>query len=271
MKNDNDSINAVDSAEWFSDAQKWLRICFGYNNPINYASIHSELLLINQIQEKLRGLTTSNAVVFYGIGSGDTEMQVVDVLAAKYSQLEVFGVDINPHFLHLFDHSLRLRTIEQPEVGINFHGLHVHFEEFSRPEGYDNTGINFYILGSSIGNYNDSGHFFHLLNNVIRPGDKVFISFQTNRYLERVFEKYQDNELYNDLISSNRDVPLGEIEWKLDREGNKIQAFHGNTQLFRSIKNPPEHLEGLAIKHGYHVLGDFQDEVKNLAFLILEK
>ncbi len=257
----------VDSAEWFKDADKWLKICFGYNNPINYGSIHSELLLIKSFENLMLSTNNSQYFMFYGIGSGDTEMQILDIFSERHSEVICFGIDINLTFLNLFENSVRLQLIEKRSCLITFESINSHFNKMSRPVHKRKT-LNIYVLGSTIGNYNQVTDFINTLGNVVANGDRIYISFQTDKYLTQVFEKYKNNELYNDLINV-KNADKNDILWVLKK--NKIEAYYKDIQLFRSVKYSPKELQYSFEQCGYRTLHLKEDISKNLALLILEK
>lgn len=255
----------IDSSEWFRDSNNWLKICFGYNNPINIGTIHSELYLINNCKENLLKLSNTNNLLFYGIGSGDTEMQIIDILSDKFPKINCWGLDINLNFLKLFSNSIRLKKIEKPDIIIDFYDINLHFEKLSRPT---KEKINFFVLGSTIGNYNDINEILTLFKKASFSGDRFFITYQTNRHIEKIFLKYKNNILYNNLININN-FDSDKIKWELC--GIKIEATHDNVQLFRSLKYPTNIIISSFVNNGFKYLDGTVDEIGNLGMLIFER
>ncbi len=255
----------IDSAEWFHTANKWLKICFGYNNPINFDTIHSELYLLNEYEKELLKFINTNNVLFYGIGSGDTEMQVIDIMSNSYSQINCWGLDINLDFLDLFESSVKMKKIENNDLTINYSKLHFHFEKFKRPT---QENINFFVLGSTIGNYNDINEILDVFVNTSVSKDRFFIVHQTDKYIDSVFLKYKNNMLYNDLINT-KNLDVKQINWQF--KDMKIEATYNDIQLFRSVKYPPNVLVESFSKRGFKHIGGRIDDVGNLSILVFER
>lgn len=231
----------INGAHWFRIAYYWFKVNFGYNNPLNYGNVHSELFLLNSIRNELIPVLASRPIVFLGIGTGDTEMALLDLQLDQNRFTEVIAVDINSEFLDLFGQSLKMRSYENADFRIKYKPIRSYFEDIRFGDIHVPqtrfSGILLTVLGSTIGNYNNTGEFLQMLENFTSEGDGVLLSYQLNHHLKEIFEKYNRNPYYVDLIGNFLSESQKErIKWDLNFKASTVEAWLNDIQIFRSKK-----------------------------------
>ncbi len=269
------SQKAVSGAHWFKVADFWFRLNHGYNNPLNAGCVHSELLQIYQNRIILSDFLHERTLVFLGIGVGDTEMAVVDAQIDSTGYSESILIDINPEFLRLFLRSLHNRKIEDSYV-IRYAAYRALFETIPVTSSlvsnarYAHRAL--VCLGSTIGNYQNLHEPFEIFSKMSEKGDRLFLSYQLNRELKRVFLKYAGNPLFRDLIGNFlQPEERSRIEWVLNEKNSFVEAWLGDVQLFRSKKFESGEVACQAAKRGWKEVFCVVDRWENLCLHGFEK
>ncbi len=244
-------------AEWFCKAAKWYRLNHAYNNPYNYGTIQSELLLLASNERTLKQHIAGNLLVFWGVGTGDSEMEVVGIHLSAERRVEIVGIDINYQFLGDFRLSLQNKLRENAGLKIFFLGVNDLFEKIKRSDlGFGSAyGSKLHVcLGNTVGNYPRTEEILEIFRKNSLEGDKLLIGFQINRNLKNIFEKYAQNRLFNSFLSDC--VPKGkgkrhQLEWKLNKDESQIEAWCDGIQIFRSRKFDPDDIRNAFLSHGF--------------------
>ena len=119
----------VGGEQWFRNQNNWYSMT-AYTNP--YKTIYTELELMKNNANELKKLLKDKVKIFYGVGTGDTELLPVqwDLEYNNYS--EVVGVDVNKEFIIGFIQSLRYLTRDYRNGRVMFKGCNNLFENTSK-------------------------------------------------------------------------------------------------------------------------------------------
>jgi hypothetical protein len=259
----------ISGAHWFRIAAYWYRLNHGYNNPLNWGSVHSELVHLLSEAEPLAHLLRHRTLVFFGIGVGDTEMACVDLQLRVQKHSESILIDVNKDFLTLFVKSLANRKRELASATVTYCALHGLFEEIERNHlkcanaRFASRAL--ICLGSTIGNFFDRDEPFEIFKRVAERGDVLVLGYQLDTHLRQTFEKYKANGVYLDLIGNFLErKQRKQIKWKLDPSSSTIEARLHGVQLFRSRKFTVRQVGHTARKHGWHEMFCSVDKNRNL-------
>lgn len=262
------SNKSIRGAHWFKEADLWYRINTGYNNPLNYGNVHSELLLINREGNLISQLLSKKRLFFWGVGVGDTEMALVDLQLNNSQSSETVLLDINPVFLHMFIESLRIKNLEASTYEIKY----LAFREFFENASLDSLNISdeecsgnaIICLGSTIGNYSDTHTILDMFDQSAKSNDVILVGYQLQTQLDVIYKKYATSDLYRNLVGNFLTAnEKTQIEWKLNRDNSAIEAWLDNMQLFRSKKFTCEFVKCIAHEYKWDEVFCFTDSYEN--------
>jgi uncharacterized SAM-dependent methyltransferase len=267
---------SISGAHWFRIAQYWFRICSGYNNPLNFGRVHSELQLIAEARDDIAEFIRHRGLVFLGVGIGDTECALIDIQLQRDRSADVVVLDVNSEFLQLFDRSLKMRQLENEGHSITQKLINGYFEDTRRADilatSNDGSNIALCMLGSTIGNYNDTGEILGVVESLTERDDLVVLGYQLDSHLEKVFMKYKDNGLFRDLIGNFLTYEMRQrISWKLDRPASTIEAWFDEIQLFRSRKFHDSLVGAIASGYNLESLKQWIDPYRNMCLHVLKR
>ena len=246
----------VTSAQWFRVADLYLRLNHGNISPINIGVVHSELFHLQNNAQELAEFCSKRLFVYFGVGVGDTEMALADLVVQRQGRWEGVIVDANLVFLKMFVCSLANRALEGSRYKFHYSAVQNLFEELQKPmispaNGQYPNKI-FVCLGSTIGNFDNGNKIFNVFSALAAPGDRLIVGYQTNKYLPVIFEKYQRHTGYRTLIGNF--LPINErqkIEWRLNEKASTVEAWYKKTQLFRSKKFSSKEVTSCAKNHDW--------------------
>jgi Histidine-specific methyltransferase, SAM-dependent len=270
---------SVGGAHWFREADFWFRLNHGYNNPLNVGCVHSELFSIYERREVLSRFLPESTLVFLGVGVGDTEMAVVDLQLDASGYSESVAIDVNSVFLRSFVRLLRNRKIEDSYI-IRYAAVETLFETLIEALPAGPLRISdarfprrtYVCLGSTIGNYKSLTEPFGLFSGLARRGDRLLLGYQLDRELKRVFQKYEANPLYRDLVGNFlRPDERSRITWTLNEAGCSVEAWWRDIQIFRSRKFGSKEVGGVAGQYGWQEAFCFVDKWQNMCLHGFEK
>lgn len=266
----------IRGAHWFREAQLWIRITSAYNNPLNYGCVHSELSLIRQIENELAEFIGNKELIILGVGVGDTESSIVDIQLRRNNFSSIVGIDINTEFLNLFENSLKIRQCETPELKIEYQKIQGYFEDLSVSHPFidDNQHIPTLIcmLGSTIGNYNDTGEILELLQEISKKGDLILLGYQLSYNIDSIYLKYKNNAMFKDLIGNY--LTLRErkrIRWCMNRNNSSIEAWLNDIQVFRSRKFEKNQLKEMTQQYKLNSVKEWVDRYNNICIHLFER
>ena len=167
----------IEGEQWFKNPELWYELT-AFSNP--YITVYSELVLLIQNLNKISGFLSDRALVFYGLGTGDTEIILVNSLLLKEKSINVVGVEIQARFIEGFIQSLQNIALENDEYKINFLGIHGLFQETAREDlKISDKKQAHIILGNTIGNFREDDifqiFFFSILKNFMNANKIYFI------------------------------------------------------------------------------------------------
>jgi hypothetical protein len=241
--------------------------------------VHNELFLIKSVEEKLETLFDNGNIVFLGVGNGDTEMAIVDVLMKSHiDSLTISGVDINEDFLSLFENSLDIREKEFQDLDLVLTKIIKNFAELNNPsidfkeQGSPKTVC---ILGNTIGNYNDTNDIVKCIDRITFKNDLVLVSYQLNTHFDLTYEKYINNPMFMDFITHYLNIRKKDyskyIEWKKNANNWAIEAWYDDVQIFRSRKFPKDEMKELFAEYNMTRVFHTTDSYDNLCMEIYKK
>lgn len=275
LLNQDFQLKNVRGAQWFRIADLWYRVNYGYNNPLNLGIIHSELNLINSQATILSEFLRDRIIVFYGVGVGDTEMALIDCQLNLSLYSEMILIDINHVFLEMFVRSLRNKKFENTKYDFNYLALQCLFENISHKHvqvenaTYKKKAI--ICLGSTIGNVSDPREMFEMFNLIAKKGDLILLGYQLNTHLEKLFLKYKDNVLFNDLVGNYlKNVDRQRIVWQLNKASSTVEAWLDDIQIFRSKKFSPLEIREKALCVNWDEAHCVIDQYNNFCFHVFE-
>ena len=266
----------ISGAHWFRDAARWYRMNFAFNNPLNVGSIHSELILIEEHKDELAECLKDRQLIFFGVGTGDTEMAMVDICLERWDYAEVIAIDANAKFLEDFAHSMRAKMKEDKRDRVYYLGLHDLFERL-QPDDLSRQNTTFHkriliCLGNTIGNYSSLTKAFQLIIQHMGVQDSILVSYQTLTHLDVVYKKYLNNMLLRQLIESSVAHHMtGAIEWRVDRTKGRIEAYCGNVNVFRSAKLSSHLVEQTIGRLGLTTEKAFIDKQDNIILHLFQR
>lgn len=246
----------VTSAQWFRVADLYLRLNHGNISPLNIGVVHAELCHLQKNARTLSDFCRRRLFVFFGVGVGDTEMAIADLVVQRQGHWEGILIDSNPAFLRMFVCSLANRSLENRGYTFNYLAIQNLFENTTKttisPENTRYHQKVFVCLGSTIGNFDNGAQIFAMFSALANVGDRLVVGYQTDKYLPVIFEKYRQHTSYRTLIGNF--LPASErpkIEWRLNTQTSTVEAWYNSTQLFRSKKFHPKEVASRAHKHGW--------------------
>ncbi len=258
-------MGLIHPAEWFSNARKWYRLNHAFNNPYNFGHVHSELLLLMTIEDSLQEFMKNCLLVIWGVGAGDTEMEIVRIQLDNEKQSKVIAIDVNYQFLLDFGYALRNKLKEEEKFRIYYYGINDLFERIKAEdlEVSSNLVNRFHVcLGNTLGDYEISEEIIKIFSRTCKEDDRVVIGFQTFDNIEAIVSKYIQNPLLESLLEniSSIDIRRKSIKWVFNREKNQVEAWNESTQLFRSKKFFPSDLQSLFENFGFRLEKQFKDD-----------
>lgn len=261
---------------WYRKAQSWYQVVFAYTNPYNRGTPNSELSLLQLSRNKLAALLQEVTLIFYGLGVGETEAEIVDWSLDFANYAEVVGVDVNPEFLKRFQSGLKNRAVDQEHSQILFRGYHALFEQITKANlKFENSKYKrqaHICLGNTIGNFNDQNEMFRLFSTVISKGDLLILGFQLDTRLDDLFKKYAQTTEFTPLaLGWQEKVDSAVLKWKLDRENSVIKAFYQNLEVFRSKKYKIKPLQQFVELFGFCHLLTIKDAKDNTCIQVYQR
>ncbi|TAL58377.1 MAG: hypothetical protein EPN86_00235 [Nanoarchaeota archaeon] len=269
-----DLVNGhIRAEQWFRDASLWYELAISYNNPYNHRKVHSELFLLHQKRDDLAGFLKDATPVFYGIGVGETEIELVGWQLEYAGYAEAIGIDVNSRFIQKFVGGLRNKAKENPEYAIMFLGYNSLFDQIT-PEDLQPENSRFgrrahICLGNTIGNYEDQNEIMGLFCSNSAQGDLLVLGFQLDTDLEILFRKYSTNlDFWRLILAWDGNPDYSALRWELDRENGLVKARYRGLEVFRSRKFNPVMLKGIVENHGYEFATEVIDEDRNACIQI---
>jgi len=265
--------NKITSEQWYRKPENWYSLT-SFNNP--YKTIYSELVLLGKNRAKILNAIGKSTLVFYGVGTGDTEGIMAKWLLDKYNYAEVIGIDAIKTYLESFVQILSNVSHEKPSSELSFLGLNTLFERLERksllPENSvfrKNTHI---CLGNTTGNFPQK-MIFTLFRSLMKKDELLILGLHRSNNLKKTLKSYA-HPLFSEFIFApiKHKFPktsIHDIEWKINPEENSVEAWLGRINIFNSRKYTPMKISELSKKHNFTPVTQFTD--KNTLITILKK
>jgi len=262
------------SMHWFASADKWRHLSFSYNNPYNIVSVHSEMFLLAAHERELRKMLKGRALVFLGLGVGDTEMLVVEYILEPGEALNLVAVDVNREFIDDFEASLRNKILEKDDYEVHLHRLWQVFEDLDHGQlRLGNDGKRAVVcFGNSIGNYPDSVDFVEILRRTCSCGDLVLLGYQLDTFAKELFDKYKQNVIFSNFVLdyTRKGAKQCKLRWVFDPAKSAVMAYCGSVLVFYSRKFRFGVVRDLLKAAGFRVVLHEHDQARNSAILLAE-
>lgn len=265
----------VGGAHWFRSADCWCRLNFGYLNPLNIHTPHSELFLLSTAKSDLMPFVSGHNLHFFGVGVGDTEILLVDYLLSEDGRACGSFVDVNPVFLRMFESSLRNLSAQTPRGELEFEAKRTLFEMLQQEDFATQRGERpnlLACLGNTIGNYENADEIFDVFRRCTSAGDRLLLTYQLPTYLALCFDRYTHEPWYRDLVGNFLTVAeRQEIHFRLNLDRNRVEAWFRETNLFRSSRYLPEETAFFADAFGFTEKLRRVDIHQNLCLHVFER
>ncbi|MFH1224351.1 MAG: L-histidine N(alpha)-methyltransferase [Candidatus Diapherotrites archaeon] len=263
----------VCSEQWYREPEKWYSLT-SFNNP--YITIHSEFLLLEKNRVRLSEFAGKSTLVFYGVGTGDTESLFVKWMLENSKHAEVIAVDATRTYIERF--AMISLNLENMVAGseVSFLGLHALFEGLKRdmlhPENSKYKKRVHICLGNTTGNF-EQGEIFGIFGRLAEKGEYLILGAHLSHDLEKTLRSYDTPLVSNFVFSSIKhkfsDKGIGDIEWKINKKENSIEAWLGDVNIFRSKKYTLDEIRALAKSSGFEFIEEYNDG--NSAIVVLRK
>ena len=199
----------IESEQWFNRPDLWYRLT-AFSNP--YITVYSELILLNKHNNLIKKLPST--LIFYGLGTGDTEIRMVNSIILKNKEINIIGIDVQEDFITGFIQSLNNICYEDNKYNINFVGIKGLFQELQKSDFDIFNGRKAHIvLGNTIGNFKCS-EIFRIFSKTSNKKDILLIGFQTDTFIEKIFRQYKNNKMFNDFIKKSTNLQRAHLENK---------------------------------------------------------
>jgi len=232
----------INSEHWFSNPSLWYQLT-AYSNP--YFTIYSELVLLVENKLKINKYLKDKTMVFYGLGTGDTELVLVNNVLKEKKKVDIIGIDVQKQFIDGFVQSLHNLDLENKKYEINFLGIAGLFQDV-KPEyiKVTNKPKVHIMLGNTIGNFKEN-KIFNIFDRLISKGDFLIIGFQIDKNIQTILQRFSKNKIFNEFV--RKSIPKCELlEWKYNKEDSQIEAWSKNILVFHSKKiNPKDMIKRL--------------------------
>ncbi|MEW6294806.1 MAG: L-histidine N(alpha)-methyltransferase [Candidatus Diapherotrites archaeon] len=255
----------IGSEQWFRNFDNWYSTT-AYANP--YQTVYTELKILNQNEKELARIVSNAALVFYGIGTGDTEMIFVKNSLKLNKIVEVFAIDVIDVFIHGFIQSLKNINLDYPKSEIMFKGYNTLFENTDK-KMFDLRNLKaerkaHICVGNTVGNF-ESDKIFSIFKNNSYTGDLLVLGLQLNEKPERILAKYSQNLRFKRIVidavarSFGRIIDETELNWKFNEKEFQIEVWLEDVLVFRSKKFELKTLDEIAEKHSFTRIKVFSD------------
>lgn len=257
----------LEGEQWFRNPLGWLLVCF--NNPLNFKNPNGELVVLQNNQDRISKYIKGFNQIHYGVGVGETELEVVRFELEQSKIVNLEAVDINKTFIELFGENLKDKEFEFGTgsiKGVLFQDL---FQNY-RPGFSENT---LHIcLGGTLGNFdNSSQELWNIFSRNSKPGDRLLIGVKTDKYVDIDFSKYQTNHYYPTFVLSHiKDPNPALMKWQKDESGY-IRMNYDGVEVFRTRRFNRDSLIKEAAQYGFQIMDSMVCEYGHSLVILFEK
>lgn len=260
----------IEGEQWYRDSFGWLFLCF--NNPLNFKNANSELSLIHLHQKEIAKYIKGYNQLHYGVGVGETELELIRIELDQSDTINLEAVDINGFFLDLFYENLKNKEREYPDKKI-IGFLHKNLFQNHKPSL---RGPSVHIcLGGTFGNFDDkSKELWSIFNRNSKQNDLLLLGVRLNTYFDIDLEKYKNNPYYPSFVLSqivaDEDIDFSRIVWRKD-DGGYIRMFYGDMEVFRTRRFSENEIIDEAMNHGFDIICSWVCQYNHAIILVFRK
>ncbi len=261
--------NKITGEQWFRKPDIWYSMT-SYSNP--YFTVHSELQLIKQSYKEIVRFLSKKTLAFYGVGTGDTESEIVKILLDNEGYVEIVGIDAIKEFLERYCSCLINLLDSHKKQNIRYIGLNKLFESLKRsdiePENSEYKQKAHICLGTTIGNF-EPDQIFSIFKKMSNLGDILILGFHLDGNLEKIKNRYENAYKFKELISNFMPDPhLEKIKILTNEKERRIEAWYDNLMIFHSKKFNQKELNEIARRFGFKQC--FECDDKNSCIMVFE-
>ncbi|RLG14642.1 MAG: hypothetical protein DRN66_01480 [Candidatus Nanohalarchaeota archaeon] len=254
----------IESEQWY--AQSNLNYTCIFSSYISHTL--TEITLLNKHAVSIAKLPPN--LIFYGLGFGYSEIELLKLLIKKNKKIDVIGIDIQEDFITGFIQSLNNICYEDKKYNIDFVGIKGLFQELQKTDFDILKGRKAHIIfGNTIGNFKYE-KIFGILNKYTNKTDILLMGFQTDNFFEKKVRQYQDNAMLNSFIkkaiNTSKDKTL---IWKVNEKESQIEVWMDDILIGYSKKTNPVEMIKTAEKYGFKNIEMFNEN--STAIQIYEK
>lgn len=265
----------IQGEQWYRDSKGWLMVAFC--NPVHYKCYNNELAILERYRNNIYPEISDYAQVYYGIGTGETELEIVRWQIESQRESFINTIDINSDFLDIFAGNLAAQQIEYPRKKITVNFICDIFQNLNRSRlilGDTNQGVHI-CVGSTIGNFRNQEEIFNVFKSNTLPGDKLLLGFQLNNHIKITLEKYRSHPYYFDFainqIKKGTKVDRKKAQWNYEKKTGFITLRYGNIEVFRSKKYQVAELVRELSHYSFDYVDYWTDRYKNSSILLLKR
>ncbi|MFA5155316.1 MAG: L-histidine N(alpha)-methyltransferase [Patescibacteria group bacterium] len=273
--NDQLSRHELQGEQWYRNPRDWLMVAFC--NPVHYKCGNNELAILEQYRLSIYPQIANHTQVYYGIGTAETEMELVRWQIESRSPVKLNAIDVSQDFLDIFAGKLAAKQIEYPRKNISANLICDIFQNLDRSRldlGQTKHSIHI-CVGNTIGNSRDQAEIFKVFQSNTRPGDKLLLGFQLRNHIARTFKKYRANPYYlnfavNQIVKSSQ-IDYRRAKWSYEPKTGFIVLHYGGIEVFRSKKYQVKQVVRELAGHDFAYLDNWVDRYRNSAILLMKK
>jgi len=265
----------IEGDQWFRDFQEWLVIAF--DNPYNFKHSNSELILLERYRQEIFSGIKNYLQIHYGVGVGETELNIVKWQLEESNLAEIAAIDINGVFLELFLENLKNKKIEFPKSQILFKGYNTTFQNTTLDDfNFSNSKFKNKVhicLGGTIGNFRHQEEIWSIFRRNTEKGDKLLIGFQLNNHINEAFLKYKTNKYYPRFVLNYFDEKIDKtkIKWQVEKKSGFILMNYKGMEVFRTKKYNLAKLIQELKKFSFILENKWVDEYNNSCIVIFKR
>lgn len=268
----------LQSEQWFRRPENWYAIT-AYANP--YKTVYGELAILNKNERAIAELLNERTLIFYGVGTGDTEMLPILWQLQKNNYSEVVGIDVEEHFIYGFVQSLRNLNLDSSEYQIQFLG-YGELIQYMRRDDFELSGGRFarqahICFGNTVGNF-DQKEIFKIFQKNTARGDYLVLGYQLAEHIDHLLSQYQKNMRFERLIFDALSLGTKErvrafdpskLQWRYSTQESRIEAWYEQLLVFQSRKYDLKTMEDYVVGFDLKLIKHFA--VPGFAISVFER
>jgi hypothetical protein len=227
------------------------------------------LVVLQNHKKSISNYIKGYSQLHYGVGVGETELEIVRFELEQTKKLKLEAVDINKTFIDLFGENLKDKELEFGKESIDAELYQDLFQDHSIGIGGNVLHI---CLGGTLGNFDDSSkELWDIFSKNAKRGDLLMTGVKTNKYFDIDLDKYKTNKFYPSFVLSHiKDVDPVKISWKSDINGY-IRMFYEEIEVFRTRRFSEHQLISEAEEYGFSKKDSWVCEYEHSLVVLFKK